>query len=209
MVKNLPAMQETQLRSLGQEDFLEKKMATQSSILAWRIPWTVEPGGLQSTGSQTVRHDWATNTSLQEESNLPGGTPFMTPPFLEYFLVTIRSDEFEQWAELFYPCADLPSGTREPWPWHLRICWSQLQAKLRRSLVSKKQPSPLKACLSNQQCSSFLRLSSLKYVQKFYTVFIFKHALSCETPMKPRWKMLCKWDRSTMTDLPNQEAHFL
>ena len=57
MVKNLPAMQETQLRSLGQEDFLEKKMATQSSILAWRIPWTVEPGGLQSTGSQTVRHD--------------------------------------------------------------------------------------------------------------------------------------------------------
>ena len=57
MVKNLPAMQETQLRSLGQEDFLEKKMATQSSILAWRIPWTVEPGGLQSTGSQRVRHD--------------------------------------------------------------------------------------------------------------------------------------------------------
>ena len=57
MVKNLPAMQETQLRSLGQEDFLEKKMATHSSILAWRIPWTVEPGGLQSTGSQRVRHD--------------------------------------------------------------------------------------------------------------------------------------------------------
>ena len=57
MVKNLLRVQETQLRSLGQEDLLEKKMATHSSILAWRIPWTVEPGGLQSTGWQRVRHD--------------------------------------------------------------------------------------------------------------------------------------------------------
>ena len=46
MVKNLPAMQETQVRSLGQEDPLEKEIATHSSILAWRIPWTEEPGGL-------------------------------------------------------------------------------------------------------------------------------------------------------------------
>ena len=57
MVKNLPAMQETQVRSLGREDPLEKDMATHSSILAWRTPWTEEPGGLQSTGSQRVRHD--------------------------------------------------------------------------------------------------------------------------------------------------------
>ena len=56
MVKNLPAMQETQLQSLGQEDVLEKGMATHSSILAWRI-WTKEPGGLQSMGSQRVRHN--------------------------------------------------------------------------------------------------------------------------------------------------------
>ena len=63
MVKNLPAMQETQVQFLGQEDPLEKGMATQSSILPWRIPWTEEPGGLQSTGSQRVRHDWATNTT--------------------------------------------------------------------------------------------------------------------------------------------------
>ena len=48
MVKNLPAMQETGVRSLGREDPLEKGMATHSSILAWRIPWTEEPGGLQS-----------------------------------------------------------------------------------------------------------------------------------------------------------------
>ena len=57
MVKSLPAMQETQLQSLGWEDPLEKGMATSSSIPAWRIPWTLEPGGLQTTGLQRVRHD--------------------------------------------------------------------------------------------------------------------------------------------------------
>ena len=56
-IKRLPAMQETQVRSLGWEDPLEKEMATHSSTLAWRIPWTEEPGRLQSTGSQRVRHD--------------------------------------------------------------------------------------------------------------------------------------------------------
>ena len=57
MVKDLPAMQETRVRSLGREDPLEKGMATHSSILAWKIPWTEEPGRLQSMGSQGVRHD--------------------------------------------------------------------------------------------------------------------------------------------------------
>ena len=57
MVKNLPAMQETRIRALGQEDPLERGMATQSSILAWRIPCTEEPGGLQSMGLQRVGHD--------------------------------------------------------------------------------------------------------------------------------------------------------
>ena len=56
-VKNSPAKQETQVRSLSQEDLLEEEMATRSSILAWRIPWTEEPGGLQSVGSQRVGHD--------------------------------------------------------------------------------------------------------------------------------------------------------
>ena len=53
-VKNLPAMKETWVQFLGQEDILEKEMATHSSILAWRIPWTKEPGGLQSLGSQSL-----------------------------------------------------------------------------------------------------------------------------------------------------------
>ena len=56
-VKNLPAMQETQVRSQDWEDPLEKGMTTRSSILGWRIPWTEEPGRLQSTGSQRVRYD--------------------------------------------------------------------------------------------------------------------------------------------------------
>ena len=57
MVKDLPAMQETQVRSLDWEDPLEKEMATHSSTLAWKIPWTEEPGKLESMGSQRVEHD--------------------------------------------------------------------------------------------------------------------------------------------------------
>ena len=57
MVKNLPAVHGTQVRSLGQEDPLEEGMATHSCILAWKIPWTAEPGGVQSAGSQRVGHD--------------------------------------------------------------------------------------------------------------------------------------------------------
>ena len=57
MLKNLPAMQETQVQFLGWEDPLEKGVIIHSSILAWRIPRTEEPGGLQSMGSQRVRHD--------------------------------------------------------------------------------------------------------------------------------------------------------
>ena len=56
-VKNLPAMRETWIRSLGREDLLEKEMTTHSSILAWRIPWTEEPGRLQSMGLPRVGHD--------------------------------------------------------------------------------------------------------------------------------------------------------
>ena len=74
-VKNLPATQETQIRFLGQEDPLEKGMAVYSSILAWRIPRTEEPGSLQSMGLQRVGHDWATNTS----------TPTTSKHFLTYF----------------------------------------------------------------------------------------------------------------------------
>ena len=62
MVKNLSAMQKTKVQPQGREDPLEKGMATHSSNLAWKIPWTEKPGGLQFMGSQRVRHDCMTNT---------------------------------------------------------------------------------------------------------------------------------------------------
>ena len=65
LVKNLPAMQETWIRSLAWEDPLEQGMATHSSILAWRIPWTEEPAGLQSMGSQRIRHNRVTKHKHQ------------------------------------------------------------------------------------------------------------------------------------------------
>ena len=65
MVKNLPATWEIWVWSLGQEDPLEKELATYSSVLAWRIPWTEEPGGLQSTGSQRIGYNWMTNTHTE------------------------------------------------------------------------------------------------------------------------------------------------
>ena len=61
-------MRETKVRSLGREDALEKEMATHSSTLAWKIPWTEEPGGLQSMGLQRVRHNWATSFSLSQRN---------------------------------------------------------------------------------------------------------------------------------------------
>ena len=66
MVKHLPTMWETRAGSLGWEDPLEKEMATHSSTLAWNIPWTKEPGRLQSMGLQRVRHDWAASLSFTE-----------------------------------------------------------------------------------------------------------------------------------------------
>ena len=81
--KNPPVMQETQVRSLGQENPLEKRMAIHSSIPAWRIPWTEEPGGLQSMGSQRVGHDWVTNTPQTPSlsgSHTPGHHPLAPKP---------------------------------------------------------------------------------------------------------------------------------
>ena len=92
MVKNLSARQDPQVRSLGQKDLLEKGMTTHSSILAWRIPWTEGPSGLQSMGWQTVGPDWASNTftslSYQEIEWLYGSFIYL---FLRklFFLVAV------------------------------------------------------------------------------------------------------------------------
>ena len=65
VVKNIPAMQEMWVWSVGQEDPLEKEMATHSNILTWKIPWTEEPGWLLSMGLQRVGHDWVTSLHLK------------------------------------------------------------------------------------------------------------------------------------------------
>ena len=75
-VKNLPAVQETQVRSLDREDPLEKGVATHSSILAWRIPWTEEPGVLQSMGSQRVGYDWTVLKTIKMKVIRPPMTSF-------------------------------------------------------------------------------------------------------------------------------------
>ena len=76
MIKNLPAVQEILVHSLAWEDPLEKGIATHSCILAWRIPWTEEPGGLQFMGSERIGHDWATSTftSITEPAIASGQT---------------------------------------------------------------------------------------------------------------------------------------
>ena len=73
MVKNLPATQETKIRSLGWEDPLEERMSTHSSILAWRIPWTEESGRLESMGSQRVKYETNIHTQAHTHTHSDGG----------------------------------------------------------------------------------------------------------------------------------------
>ena len=89
-------MQETWVRSLGWEDPLEKEMAIHSSTIAWKIPWTQEPGRLQSMGSQRVRHDWATSLTyerqLEHEGHMSGlqGVCLKSKAFMVHKLVKIK-----------------------------------------------------------------------------------------------------------------------
>ena len=82
MVKTLSSMQNTWVQSLGREDPLEKGMGAYSNILAWEIPWIEEPGGLQSMGSQRIRHNWATNTHTDLNINFIWKHPTETPRIL-------------------------------------------------------------------------------------------------------------------------------
>ena len=105
MVKNLPTMQETQVWSLGQKDSLGKGMATHSSILAWEIPWTGEPGRLQSIGSQSVGHDWVTNTHTHIRWIFIGRTeaeaeaPILCPPDAKSRLIGKDPDAGKDWRQ--------------------------------------------------------------------------------------------------------------
>ena len=99
MVKNLPSMQETQVWSLGRKDPLEESMAIYSRILAWRIPWTEDPDGLQSKGSHRVRHNWS-NLARMHMSSLG------------------RSPREGNGNPLLYSCLGHPMGRRAWWTTH-------------------------------------------------------------------------------------------
>ena len=101
-VKSLPAMLETWVQSLVQEDPLEKGMTTHASILAWRIPWTEEPGVVQSMGSQRVRHDWVMNSFTSIYSYYIGYIPSAVQSILKsilYLIVWGGSIGMGQWEE--------------------------------------------------------------------------------------------------------------
>ena len=100
MVKNLPAMQETWVQSLGWEDPLEKGKATHSSILAWRIPQTEEPGGLQPTGSQRIGHDWV--TWKKRSSPVKPSKPSMPGPLFVGSSLTINLFTCYRSSQIFY-----------------------------------------------------------------------------------------------------------
>ena len=104
-VKNLPAMQETQVQSLGQEDPLEKGMAAHSSILAWSFPWTEETVELQSVRSQRIRYDWATNTLLFC-FNIKEFFCVFLPPLLNIFcFCEVHTISVLYWSHLCMKCS--------------------------------------------------------------------------------------------------------
>ena len=108
MVRGLPAMQETQVRSLGQEDPLEKEMATHSSNLVCKIPWVEEPGRLQTMGLQRVGLDWATSLSLSPWLWLHPTTPAKSRPLpSNHFVITKYSQSS--------PFLTYEDGVREGW----------------------------------------------------------------------------------------------
>ena len=128
MEKNLPARQETQVWSLDGGDQLEKGRAMRDSILAWRIPWTEEPGGLQSMWLQRIRHDWVTNThaaaaatakSLQSCPTLcdpRDGSPPGSP--------SLGFSRQEHWSGLPLPS---PMRESEKWKWNRSVVSDSLQ----------------------------------------------------------------------------------
>ena len=128
-VRCLPAVWETQVQSLGQED-LEKEMATQSSILAWKIPWTENTGRLQSMGSQRVRHNWATSLSLSDAQGFPdssvgkesaynSGDPGLIPGSGRSAGEGIGHPLQHSWASLVAQMVKNPPAMHKAWVWYL------------------------------------------------------------------------------------------
>ena len=138
-VKRLPEIQETWVRSLGWEDPLEEEMAAHSSVLTWRIPWTEEPGGLQSMGSQRVGHNWVTNTHTHTHNlQLPWGFSGKESSCL------CRRREFDPWVRKIpwrreWQLTPVFLPGESPWteePGRLQFMWSQ---RVRQDWATEQQ----------------------------------------------------------------------
>ena len=104
VIKHLPTMWETRVQSLGWEDPLEKEMATHSSTLAWKIPWTEECGGLQCMGSQRVRHDWTSEHPAESSVQYLRFTNRLWCTVVKFDRIFFFSAIFSH--QSFYPCSD-------------------------------------------------------------------------------------------------------
>ena len=174
-VKKLPAMRETWVWSLDWEDPLNKEMATHSSIFAWRIPWTEEPGSLQSTGSQRVRHDWVTN--IQDKEYMEYGDD--KGPIILFIarwptidLLTCCGETGDGQHQILGPGARIMwlSPTLHSEPWDLPPeCWLFCRAEGKREAVLgwTFASSPLASPLHPQQLKS-LKSRVIKISSKFH-----------------------------------------
>ena len=206
-------MQETWVQSLGQKDPLEKDLAPHSSILAWRIPWTEELGGLQSMGSQRVGHDWATFNFTRESCRLSGRRPSSSDHF-----VGCNNSKFSLRSELCLPA--WRGGWGEPWEaspspgahseltcLFLRAWWLHLQFRQKgRYLLLHQNPLPrwkrgfsyhlrhslprnLKISLPHFPCSSGQDFSSVPVQKKKKKKTVLEDADSEENPAE-------EWEQS-------------
>ena len=153
-VKNPPAMWQTWVRSLGWEDLLEMGMATHSSILAWRIPWTEEPGQLQSIGSQRVGHDWATKhiyNIIKYNIIYNRDLLYSTGNYIQYFTTVNYEKEYEK----EYICVK-----RNHFAVHLKLT-QHCESTILQLKTNKKE--------ANLRLFEYLHLSSIQADSKKWT----------------------------------------
>ena len=156
MVKSLPAMQETWVWSLGLGNPLEKGMATHCSILAWRIPWREESGGLQPMGLQRIRHDWATNTSTINIPLSGGTTVYLSIHLMKDVLVAFKF--WQSWISCYkHLCAGFCMDIS------FQLFWININSKIAwlsdKNMSSFVMPAVFQSSCtilhSHQQCTRF------------------------------------------------------
>ena len=200
MVKRLPTMRETGVQSLGQEDLLEKEMATHSSILAWKIPWMEEPDRLQSMGSQRIGHDWATShRSLIERWNLILNVTQVSlvvqlvknPPVMRVQSLS-REDHLEKEMTTHFrilaweiPRTEEPGGLQS-----MRLQWVGHKGATNHMTWSKQAFQEVASCLWFFFCDNTLEKSFT-----FLNSSCFKHSVQLTPVLSTPLKSLKQWQQ--------------